>query len=173
MIRLLPLLLMLLIAGCEQQMAHAPRVNPLEASPFFPDGAGVRPPVAGTVPADAIAGVPPPPRVDLAVLQRGRERFDIFCSPCHDYTGHGHGMVVQRGFPQPPDFHADTLRAAPDRHFFDVITGGYGVMYPYASRVPAADRWAIVAYIRALQYAERVPASDLTADQKQALEAAR
>jgi hypothetical protein len=99
-------------------------------------------------------------------MQRGQQRFNIFCSPCHDYTGHGNGRVVQRGFPHPPDFHSARLIAAPDSHFFDVITHGYGAMFSYASRVPVADRWAIVAYIRALQYSEQVPAGDLTPDLK-------
>jgi mono/diheme cytochrome c family protein len=158
------LLAALLLGGCEQQMAEQPRVAPFEASPVFADGAGVRPPVPGTVPVDGGPAVPEPPTVDLALLERGRQRYDIYCAPCHDYTGHGAGRVVQRGFPQPPDFHAPPLLGASDRHIFDVITGGYGVMYSYASRVAPADRWAIVAYIRALQYRENVPAVDLTAD---------
>ncbi len=89
--------------------------------------------------------------ISREVLERGRERFDIFCSPCHGRTGAGNGMIVQRGFPAPPSYHIDRLRKAPVGHFFDVITQGYGVMYSYAGRVEPADRWAIAAYIRVLQ----------------------
>ena len=164
-----PLLLLSLLAlcGCQQKMADMPRLDPLETSPLFADGAGARPPVPGTIRADADLSEPAdglPAALDLALLQRGRERFEIFCAPCHDYTGHGDGRVVQRGFPHPPDFHSPALLTAPDKHFFDVITNGYGAMFSYAARVPPADRWAIVAYIRALQYAEQVPAADLTPD---------
>jgi mono/diheme cytochrome c family protein len=91
------------------------------------------------------------PPMSLALVQRGRERFNIFCSECHGYTGEGDGMVAQRGFPHPPSFHDPRLIAAPDEHFVDVITNGHGVMYSYADRVPPPDRWAIAAYIRALQ----------------------
>jgi mono/diheme cytochrome c family protein len=93
--------------------------------------------------------------MSLALVKRGQERFDIFCSVCHGYTGDGDGMVVQRGFPHPPSFHSPRLIAAPDQHFVDVITNGHGVMYSYADRVPVADRWAITAYIRALQKGAR------------------
>jgi mono/diheme cytochrome c family protein len=90
----------------------------------------------------------------MQVLQRGRERFDIFCAPCHSPVGDGDGMVARRGFPHPPSYHDERLRSAPDRHFFDVMTQGYGVMKPYANRIDARDRWAIVAYIRALQLSQ-------------------
>jgi mono/diheme cytochrome c family protein len=100
----------------------------------------------------------------LATLERGRQRFDIFCSPCHGRTGDGHGMVVQRGFPAPPSYHQDRLRTAPDSHFYDVITHGYGAMYSYAARVPPADRRAIVAYIRALQLSRYAPVGTLPGD---------
>lgn len=153
------------LSGCEQHMADTAKRDPLDTSPLFADGSSARTPPDGTVPADA--DLTPtakalPAKLDLAMLQRGQERFAIFCAPCHDYTGHGDGRVVQRGFPHPPDLHSETLRDAPDRLFFDVITNGYGVMFPYADRVPVADRWAIVAYIRALQYADQVPTEDLT-----------
>jgi hypothetical protein len=159
----------LLLCGCEQKMAEMPRVDPLETSQLFADGAGARVPVTGTIAADADIGPQPtalPAALDLDLMQRGQQRFNIFCSPCHDYTGHGNGRVVQRGFPHPPDFHSARLIAAPDSHFFDVITHGYGAMFSYASRVPVSDRWAIIAYIRALQYSEQVPAGDLTPDLK-------
>lgn len=167
--RWLIVLSVVLLAGCEQKMADMPRVDPLDTTPLFTDGAGARPPVSGTVATDEDAPVTPP-LATLAVLQRGQQQFDVFCSPCHDYTGHGHGMVVQRGFPAPPDFHAPALLSAPDRHYYDVITHGYGAMYSYAARVSDADRWAIVAYIRALQLSEHVPASELTPDLPAAVE---
>ena len=98
-----------------------------------------------------------PYRTDIALLQRGRERFDIYCTPCHGIEGDGHGVVAQRGFPHPPSYHDERLRNAPDRHFYDAIRNGYGIMYPYRDRVEVADRWAIVAYIRALQRMKEPP----------------
>jgi mono/diheme cytochrome c family protein len=168
--------LVLLLGGCEQKMTQMPRIDPLAASDIFSNGSGARVPPAGTVSTDA-AVIPGrtalPAALDLGLMQRGRERFNIFCSPCHDYTGHGHGRVVQRGFPQPPDFHSARLIAAPDGHFFDTITHGHGAMFSYASRVPPDDRWAIIAYIRALQYSEQVPAGDLTPELRQKLAEAK
>jgi mono/diheme cytochrome c family protein len=99
--------------------------------------------------AEAAQSYPRP--VTLALLERGRERFEIYCVPCHSPLGDGDGMVVRRGFPKPASYHVDRLREAPDRHFYDVITQGYGIMYAYGDRVDPEDRWAIVAYIRALQ----------------------
>jgi len=99
--------------------------------------------------------------VTRAILERGRERFTIYCQPCHSPVGDGDGLIVRRGFPAPPSFHIERLRKAPDRHFFEVITGGYGVMYPYADRVSPEDRWAIVAYIRALQLSQGAKAAEL------------
>ncbi|MEI9421161.1 cytochrome c [Mesorhizobium sp. Cs1299R1N1] len=159
---LLPFIL--LLAGCKQDMADQPRYNPLEASKQFADGMSARTPVDGSVARDADLAATPdrfPYPVTPALLQRGQQRFDIFCSPCHGRTGDGHGMVVQRGFPAPPSYHQDALRKAPDRHFYDVITNGYGAMYSYAARVPSTDRWAIVAYIRALQYSRYAPGKAL------------
>jgi mono/diheme cytochrome c family protein len=98
-----------------------------------------------------------------ALLARGRERFDINCAPCHSTVGDGDGMIVRRGFPSPPSYHTDRLRNAPDSHFYQVISNGYGAMYPYADRIAPADRWAIVAYIRALQLSQHLPASELSA----------
>ena len=105
------------------------------------------------------------PPLTLALLQRGQERFRIYCTPCHSELGDGHGMVVQRGFPPPPSYHSDRLRATPTEHFYDVITQGYGAMYPFADRIAPADRWAIAAYIRALQRSQnaslaQVPQAD-------------
>ena len=104
------------------------------------------------------------------VLARGRERFDIYCAPCHGRTGEGNGMIVQRGFPVPPSFHIDRLREAPVGHFVDAITRGYGIMYSYAARVAPADRWAIAAYIRALQLSREATVADLTPEQRAKLE---
>lgn len=134
-----------------------------------PKAYGVTPtplPVPGTV---SRAAPPVPPALTLALIQRGRERFDIFCSPCHGRLGDGKGIVVQRGFPAPPSFHEARLRAAPSQHFYDVITNGYGAMYSYAARVTPEDRWAIVAYIRALQESQHVAAADLSAETRKNL----
>jgi mono/diheme cytochrome c family protein len=162
--RLLALALMLVAAGCKQDMADMPRYDPLAKSNQFPNGASARPPVPGTVARDDdLSPVPDkiPYPVTMALLKRGQQRFNIFCSPCHGRTGDGDGMVVQRGFPKPPSYHQDALRKAPDRHFYDVITNGYGAMYSYAARVPPHDRWAIVAYIRTLQYSRYAPVAAL------------
>jgi hypothetical protein len=94
-------------------------------------------------------------------VERGRERYNVFCSPCHGFAGDGDGMIVQRGFRHPPSFHEDRMRTAPVGHYFDVITNGFGVMYPYGYRVPPGDRWAIIAYIRALQLSRQVPIGDV------------
>lgn len=157
--------LLILAAGCRPDMFNQPRYNPLSSSDFFTNGAGSRPLVPGTVArghldedqafytgkigTNLVETFPLP--ITRDVLERGRERFDIYCSVCHGRTGDGNGMIVQRGFPMPPSYHIDRLRQAPAGHFFDVITQGYGVMYSYAARVEPADRWAITAYIRALQ----------------------
>ena len=110
-----------------------------------------------------------PPPLSLALLQRGQERFRIYCTPCHSELGDGNGMVVQRGFPHPPSYHIDRLRQAPTSHFYDVMTHGYGAMYSFAGRVAPEDRWAIAAYIRALQLSQHAPADELPADRRQAL----
>lgn len=134
-------------------MSDQPKGDEWERSDLFRNGRVVQQEPAGTVSREAdtrdlIAQRPP---MSLALVRRGRERFDIYCSVCHGFAGDGDGMVVQRGFPRPPSFHDPRLVAAPDAHFVDVITNGHGVMYSYADRVPVPDRWAITAYIRALQ----------------------
>ena len=166
-------------------MHDNPRFEPLEASTFFADGRSQRMPVPntvarGTVHTDEqlytgkIGGqladtLPVPATLDL--VARGRERFNVFCSPCHGQTGRGDGMVVQRGFRAPPTFHSDRLRAAPVGYYFDVITNGFGAMQDYASQVPVADRWAIAAYIRALQLSQHANVEDMPAEKRAALDA--
>jgi len=103
------------------------------------------------------------------LLQRGQERFNIYCAPCHGATGEGNGMIVRRGYPPPPSYHIDRLRAAADGHFFEVITNGFGRMYEYGTRVPVEDRWAIIAYIRALQLSQHVTPEELPAEDRQRL----
>ncbi|HEY2036871.1 MAG TPA: cytochrome c [Steroidobacteraceae bacterium] len=161
------LLCALLATGCDN-MANQPKVNPYEV---YADAANPLPPLTdppGTV-ARGQQGEPPPPPVTMALLERGRERFNIDCSVCHGFAGFADGMVVQRGFPAPPSYHSDRLRNAPNQHYYDVITNGYGVMYSYAQRVSPEDRWAIIAYIRALQTAEDVPVSQLNPAERAAL----
>ena len=170
-------------AACAYNMSKQPRYNPYSRSNFFPDGRSVRPVVPGTVARGEFHPDDPfytgkkngqdvdriPVRVTLAMLARGRERFDIYCSPCHGRVGDGEGMVVQRGFPHPPSYFIDRLRQAGDGHFFDVITNGVGRMASYASRVDPADRWAIVAYIRALQLSQSATIEDVPPLERQRL----
>ncbi len=110
------------------------------------------------------------PPLTLALIERGQDRYRIYCTPCHSELGDGRGMIVQRGFPPPPSYHIDRLRAAPVQHFYDVITHGYGAMYPFADRVRPEDRWAIAAYIRALQWSQNASVDDVPASARGALE---
>jgi len=172
-------------AGCRRDMFQQPYSKPLASSYFFPDNhMASRPLVAhtvarghlnadrvfytGKVDTNLVETFPFP--ITREVLERGRERFDIYCAPCHGRTGEGNGMIVQRGFPAPPSYHIDRLRNAPVGHFFDVITQGYGIMYPYAERVEPADRWAIAAYIRALQKSQDTTLAEVPAEQRSKLE---
>ena len=153
-------------------MHDAPRYEPLEASTFFADGRASRTLVANTVArgqlredthlnegrVDGQLATTFPMPVTPAVMARGQERFNVFCAPCHGQTGSGNGMVVQRGFRAPPSYHEERLRNAPVGYFFDVMTNGFGAMQDYAAQVPVADRWAIAAYIRALQLSQRATA---------------
>jgi len=145
----------LAIAGCNQNltMSDQKKLSEWERSSVFRNGKVLQSPAPGSISREQDVGnvLTEKPPMTLALVHRGRERFNIFCSECHGYGGDADGMVVQRGFPRPPSFHEARLLAAPDEHFVDVITHGYGVMYSYADRVPPADRWAIAAYIRALQ----------------------
>ncbi len=162
-------------SGCAQQMADQQRLDPLEASDLFEDGRASRAPVEGTVARGRlrvddhlyrgmVEGQPAgiyPYEVTLEMLARGRERYDIFCSPCHDRVGNGNGVIVQRGFRRPSSLHVDRLREAPPGYFFDVMTNGFGAMSTYAAQVPVRDRWAIAAYIEALQLSQSVTEAEL------------
>lgn len=154
----------LLLAGCGQNMTDQPKDQQYEPSELFRDGKSLQPPVAGTVARDDLAreqDKTQKPPLTAALLARGHQQFDVFCSPFHARTGEGNGMVVQRGMPSPPSYHIDRLRTADDQHFFDVISNGYGAMYSYAARVSPRDRWAIVAYIRALQLSQNAALDDV------------
>ncbi len=156
------------VAGCDN-MANQPRRKPYEL-PYGSQANWPITPVPNTIARDDSVTPPSPPPVTMALLERGRERFDIYCAPCHSRLGDGNGMIVQRGFPRPPSYHSDTLRLAPNQHFYDVISHGHGIMYSYADRVEPADRWAIVAYIRALQASATASLSDVPPDKKGALQ---
>jgi mono/diheme cytochrome c family protein len=163
------------IAGCRQDMHNQPKYRGLRASTFFADGASARPLIEGTVArgslhddeafftgkrgADVVTELPFP--LTPEVLDRGEERFNIFCSPCHDRAGTGRGMVVQRGYQPPPSFHIDRLREAPIGHFVDVMTNGLKTMPDYKVQIAPRDRWAIAAYIKALQLSQHAAASDV------------
>ena len=174
-----------LLAGCRQDMHDQPRYDPLEKSAFFPDGRTARPRIEGTVARGELTedehlhfgtvdGAPAetyPFELTAEVLERGRERYDIFCSPCHDRVGAGNGMIVQRGLKRPSSFHVDRLRSSPPGYFFDVITNGFGVMYDYSDRIPARDRWAIAAYIEALQLSQNATLEDVPESERLSLQA--
>ncbi len=167
---------LLLLGGCRRDMQDQPRYEPLEGSSFFADGRSSRPPVEGTVArgrleldrhlhtgkdGEAFATTFPFP-ITEKLMERGRERYEIFCSPCHDRIGTGRGMVVRRGLSQAASFHDDRLRKAEVGYFFDVISNGFGRMYSYSAQIPdPADRWKIVAYIRALQLSQSASIEDV------------
>ncbi len=176
-------IILLFAAACRQDMHDQPRYEPLERSTFFDDGRSARPLVEGTVArghlktdehfytgkvnGELVNALPFPATKE--VLDRGRERYNIFCSPCHDRVGNGQGMIVQRGFRQPPSLHIDRLRQAPLGHFFDVMTNGFGTMYSYADRIAPKDRWTIVAYIRALQMSQNATLDDVPVEERSKL----
>jgi hypothetical protein len=168
-------------------MRDQPRYETFEASDFFPDGQASRPLVEGVVPyrgewreneafetgkreGEFVAQLPL--EVTRELLLRGQDRFNIYCSMCHAYTGEGDGMIVRRGLRRPPSYHIDRLREAPVGHFFDVITNGFGAMPSYKTQIPVRDRWAIVAYVRALQLSRHAEPGDVPANERAALASA-
>ena len=166
-----------ILAGCRQDMQNKPKFYPQRGTTLFADGRSARPQVENTVGRDQLHedayfytgiqggkegdGLPIP--LTAATLQRGQERYNVYCTPCHSRVGNGDGMIVQRGYRPAGNFHTDRLRSAPLGHFFAVITNGYGAMPDYASQVAPADRWAVAAYIRALQLSQNAKASDVAA----------
>lgn len=180
--------LVLLASGvaCRQDMHDQPKYIPLRPSEFFADGRSERPLIAGTVArghlnddsayfdgkgADGKPIEQFPFPVTKEVIERGQNRYNIYCTPCHDRLGEGNGMVVRRGYRHPPSYHIERLRNAPDGYIYDVITNGFGAMPDYAAQVPVRDRWAIVAYIRALQLSHNASINDVPADQRGQLNA--
>jgi len=158
----------MVLVGCRQDMHDQPKIEPLEANAFWADGMGSRPIPAGTVArgelhedpllwtgkdeaGQLVDALPPEIPLTRELLERGRRRFEIYCSVCHDSTGGGRGMIVRRGFKQPPSYRDERLMGLPLGYFFDVATNGFGVMSGYGKQVPVEDRWAIVAYLRVLQ----------------------
>jgi mono/diheme cytochrome c family protein len=176
--------LLLLTVACRQKMANQPRYDPLETSDFFADGMSARPRVPGTVARGELStdpffdtgkvsgveadGFPIP--VSRELVDRGHQRFDIYCSECHGRLGDGNGMIPSRGYRRPPSFHTQTLRTAMTGHFFDVMTNGFGAMPPYGPMIPPQDRWAIVAYIRALQISQNATVGDVPPNERAALD---
>lgn len=174
--------------GCRLDMHDAPYYEPLEQSPLWENGQSSRTPVPGTVArgrfrADDIefytgrtakgmpvAGLPESLQVDADLLERGRQKYDVFCSPCHGYTGYANGMIVQRGYPEPPSFHSKRLKEIQLGHFYDVITNGWGRMYSYAPSIRPEDRWAVAAYVRVLQLSQDYPTEELTPEQRAGLD---
>jgi mono/diheme cytochrome c family protein len=163
-----------------QIMGAQPRYRPLAPSTFFPDGIASRPLIPDTVARGELRDNPAlftgeangqvaaafPFTVTQVVLLRGQERYNVFCAPCHGRTGDGNGMIVQRGFPHAASLHSDRLRAAAPGYLFQVATNGFGAMPPYSAQIPERDRWAIVAYIRALQLSQHATLDDVPPDQR-------
>ena len=173
-----------LAGACRQDMHDQPKYKPLRESEIFADKRSSRPLVEGTIARgtlredaafftgkDAQGFVSElPVKLTPQLLERGRTEFEVFCSPCHGRTGRGDGMIVQRGFKAPPSYHVDRLRQMPIGYFFDVMTIGFGAMPDYASQIAPADRWAIAAYVRTLQFSQYAPASAVPADKRGELE---
>jgi mono/diheme cytochrome c family protein len=168
-----------LLTGCDR-LAHGAKIKPLDASEFFADGQSSRRPPAHSVAqnglrldsvlyagrnADGSLATQFPWPVNEAVLARGRQQYLAICANCHAPDGYGQGIIVRRGFPQPPSYHIQRLLQAPVGHFYQVITHGYAAMYPYASIVDVNDRWAIIAYIRALQRSQHTTVADVPPDE--------
>jgi mono/diheme cytochrome c family protein len=163
--RVLLFAVLLTIAGCDQQsMEQQNRYDVYAPSKLWSNGSEAQPLPEGVVSQsdlDRAKAKGEPPAVTTSLMQTGQQHFETFCAPCHGLAGDGDGMIVQRGFPAPPSYHIERLRTAPAQHFFDVISNGYGVMYSYRSRVSPHDRWAIVAYIRALQASQDARVADV------------
>lgn len=187
LLRLVSLLAVTTLGACRQDMHDQAKLQPYERSNFFADGRASRPPVPGTVArgrldldehlhagrVDGELAATFPMDVDRALLERGRERYAIYCTPCHGLVGDGDGMIVRRGFKRPESLHLERLRQAPPGYFFDVMTRGFGVMYPYADRVSVADRWAIAAWIRVLQRSHQGSLDDVPPGVREAMIAVR
>lgn len=170
----------LALAGCRQDMHDQPKYKPYRESDFFGDRRSARPQVEGTVArgmlredthlyagkVDGVLADTFPFPVTEAVLQRGRERYGIYCTPCHGLAGNGDGMIVARGYRKPSSFHVDRLRAEKPGYFYDVVTNGFGAMPDYAAQIPVEDRWAIVGYVRALQLSQNATVADVPADKR-------
>jgi len=156
------------LVACDN-MANQPKRLPYEL-PYAGQANWPAQPPANVIAVDETLAPSKPPPVTMALLQRGRQRFDIYCAPCHSRVGDGNGIIVQRGFPHPPSYYIQRLRQAPVQHFYDVISNGYGAMFPYADRVAPEDRWAIAAYIRALQASANATLADVPAGRRQALQ---
>ena len=176
----------MLLGACRQQMFQQPSYRPYQPSSLFTDGTSARALPADTVARGQLRDDPLlftgkdangqdatefPFPVTHDVLVRGRQRFDVYCTPCHGFVGDGDGMVVRRGFTPPPTYHSDRLRQAPVGHFFYVVSNGFGSMPSYANQVTVSDRWAIIAYIRALQLSQAAPLADVPPDAQAQLEA--
>jgi mono/diheme cytochrome c family protein len=172
---------LLLVGGCDQMrqdMATQPKNRPLSPSDFFHDGRSERPLLENTVARGSLANDEYmvakdsnafPLTVDQALLERGQERYGAFCTPCHGLQGDGNGMVALRGMKHPPSYHTDRLRESPNGYFYDVISNGFGQMYGYAAQIPPRDRWAIIAYVRALQLSRNARTAELPAELRQKL----
>ncbi len=165
------------VTACRQDMQDQPKYKPLGENRFFADGRDARPIPAGTIARDELNDTDSfhsgavngafldtiPLTIDTALLNRGGDRYNIYCSPCHGRLGDGNGMIAQRGFRAPANFQTDRLRSVPPGYIFQVITNGYGAMGDYGDQIPAGDRWAIVAYLRALQLSQNATLSDVPA----------
>ena len=178
---------LLVVAGCRRDMQDQPKYKPLQASRFFVDGRASRPLPGGAIAIDELnevdsvhtgavhgqflAQIPIP--VNKALLERGQERYNIFCSPCHGYLGDGNGMIARRGFKWPANLQSDRLRAAPPGYVFQVISNGYGAMMDYSAQIHVNDRWAIVAYLHALQLSQRATLNDVPQPRRSELEGRR
>lgn len=178
------LCLLMVLTGCTMNLRNQPRYEPFEQSAFYKDKDSSRPLVADTVARDNLRidshfytgqvdgefADTYPFEITAEMLDRGQERFDIFCAPCHSRLGDGNGMVVQRGFKQPPSFHIERLQNETPGYFYGAITNGFGVMPSYASRIPPKDRWLIVAYIEALQLSQNATLNDVSQSERGALD---